>query len=290
MHSSLARGAVFIVLSELMFASMGALVKAASADMPNEILVFMRNLFGLMVLAPWLWRGGLHGLKTGVFPLHLMRSMLGLGAMYCFFYALANLQLADGMLLKMTAPIFVPFVALFMLGERLSPRVLLAVPVGFAGVLLVLRPEGDFNSAALIGLFGGMLAACAKVSVRRLSRSEPAVRIVFYFAVLGALVSAVPLVWAWQTPNGSQWLLLVAMGVVGSAGQILLTRGYASAAAGEVAPFTYFSVVFGVAYGYLFWGEIPGLYFVGGALLISLAGVLILRSRKPIAAAAPAAD
>lgn len=290
MYSPLTRGALFIIVSELMFATMGALVKTASADLPNEMLVFMRNVFGIVVLGPWLWRGGLQGMKTEAFPLLLLRSMLGLGAMYCFFYALAHLQLADGMLLKMTAPIFVPFVALFMLGEGLSLRVLLAMPVGFAGVLLVLQPQGDFNSAALIGLLGGLMAASAKVSVRRLSRTEPALRIVFYFAVLGALVSAVPLLWAWRTPGATQWLLLAAMGVVGSAGQILLTRGYAAAAAGEVAPFTYFSVLFGAAYGYIFWGEIPGLHFATGAAFIALAGVLILRARRAVAVAAPVAD
>jgi drug/metabolite transporter (DMT)-like permease len=159
----------------------------------------------------------------------------------------------------------------------------LAVPIGFLGVLLVLRPGGELNGVALIGLAGGAFAALAKVTVRRLSRSEPAARIVFYFAVLGALVSSVPLGWTWQAPTPEQWEMVLAIGLFGTLGQVLLTSGYAAAPTARVAPFTYFSVVFGAAYGYLFWGEVLDLYFLAGALLILCAGFLALRLGPEIA-------
>ncbi len=269
-------GALFIVASELLFASMGAAVKAVSAELPSEVVVFMRNALGLAVLLPILWQQKVN-LRTAHLGLHLQRALLGLSAMYCFFYALAHLPLAEGVLLKMTSPFFMPLIALLWLGEGVSRGVLLALPLGFFGVFLVLSPEGGFNSIALVGLAGGFLAAAAKVTVRRLGRSEPTLRVVFWFALIATLVSALPLGWAWQTPSPTAWGLLLLMGAMGTAGQMLLTRGYATAPAAVVGPFTYFSVLFATAYGYLFWDEVPSSNFVFGAVLIVMAGILALR-------------
>lgn len=279
-RQNLLLGALMIVASELLFASMGAAVKAVAATgMPTEMTVFMRNLFGLLVLLPLLVRGGPASLRTEVLRLHVLRAGAGLAAMYCFFYALGNLPLAEGMLLKMTAPIFMPLIAWLWLSESLRPLTLFAVVLGFLGVYFVLSPGGEFNLVALIGLLGGAFAALAKSTVRRLGRSEPNLRVVFYFSLVGLLVSAIPLGWAWQAPTVHQWQWLFAIGLLGTLGQLLLTRGYAIAPSGRVSPFTYFSVVFGAGYGYLFWGELPTDTFVLGALFIALAGILTLKRR-----------
>jgi drug/metabolite transporter (DMT)-like permease len=198
--------------------------------------------------------------------------------MYCFFYALANLQLADGMLLKMTAPLFMPLIAALWLFEKLNTKIWLAVGLGFVGVALVLKPEGDFNWIALVGLAGGMFAAGAKVTVRRLGQTEPTIRIVFYFSLIVMLIATIPLAWAWRMPTAQEWGLLFLMGLFGTLGQLLLTRGYSVAAASQVAPFTYFSVVFAALYGYLFWNETLDFGFIAGALLIAVAGIVALRS------------
>jgi drug/metabolite transporter (DMT)-like permease len=282
-RQNLLQGALFILLAELMFASMGAAVKGVTADLPSEMAVFMRNLFGLALMIPLVLRTGNTGLKTGVFHLHLLRAVAGVSAMYCFFYALAHLQLADGMLLKMTAPLFMPLIAWVWLSERLSSSIILAVAIGFGGVILVLNPAGEFSGVALVGLLGGMLASLAKVSLRRLGRSEPSVRVVFYFSLLSTLISVVPMFWHWQQPTLQQWGLFAIIGLAGTMGQLLLTRGYAVAEAGAVSPFTYTSVLFGAVYGYLFWGETLSVQFVMGALLIAVAGILALRSRRATA-------
>lgn len=274
------RGALFIILSELMFASMGATVKLLSDSLPNEMIVFMRNLFGMLILLPLLWRYGLPHLHTRVWHLHLLRALAGLSAMYCFFYALAHLTLANGVLLKMTSPLFIPLIALFWLDEKVSIRVWLGILCGFIGVGLVLQPGGDFEWVAVIGLLGGGLAALAKVSVRRLSQTEPTTRIVFYFATLATLVSAVPLLWRWQRPEPETWIWLFFMGMLGTIGQLLLTRGYAMASPARIGAFTYTSVVFAGLLGYVFWQETLHGLFISGALLIALAGILVLRERR----------
>ena len=158
----------------------------------------------------------------------------------------------------------------------------LAIALGL-GLLVGTQRERDeehrriagVRTFGLIGLLGGAFASLAKVTVRRLGRSEPSVRVVCYFTAISTLISAVPMLWAWQTPTPVQWGLLALMGLLGTLGQFLLTRGYAIAAAASVSPFTYFSVIFGAIYGYLFWGETLTLQFTAGALLIALAGLLI---------------
>ncbi len=271
-------GAGLIVASELLFASMGATVKAVSLDLPTEVVVFMRGMFGVLILMPVLLRR----MRTKVFltqvlHLHLLRAVLGVSAMYCFFYALANLHLADGMLLKMTAPLFMPLIAAAWLYEKVGPKIWLVVGLGFVGVALVLKPEGAFNWVALVGLAGGMFAAAAKVTVRRLGKTEPTLRIVLYFSLVVMFISAIPLLWAWQLPTTREWVLLFLMGLFGTLGQLLLTRGYSVAAASQVAPFTYFSVVFAALYGYLFWQETLDAGFIAGASLIALTGIVALR-------------
>ena len=272
-------GAALITASELLFATMGAAVKSAAAGLPLPMIVFFRSLFGLLPFLPLVLHGGPAAFRPspGVWPLYLLRAVVGLSAMSCFFYALAHLPLADGMLLKMTAPVFMPVIAAAWLAERPSRAALVAVPVGLAGVVLVLEPTGRLAPAALVGLAGGALAAWAKVSVRRLTRTEPASRVVVAFAVLATAISAPFALWTWQTPSALQWGLLLAVGLCATGGQWLLTRGYGAASPGQIGPFTYTSVLFAAAYGALLWGEIPDGAFVAGAALIVAAGLLALR-------------
>ena len=270
-------GALLVVLAEFCMASMGALVKLLGQTMPNEMAVFARNLAGLLVLLPVLLTRNGFSMKTDCLHLHLLRSLAGLSAMYCFFYAIIHLPLADSMLLKMTAPLFMPVIAIIWLSEGITQWTVVALMLGFAGVWVILDPTGEINWAVLVGIAGGFLAAVAKVSIRRLSRTEPNLRVVTYFALVGTIVSAGPAAFSWSTPDAKGILLMVAIGFVGTLGQLALTRAYSISNAGKVAPLTYFSVIFGGIYGFIFWGEIPQERFLMGALLIAIAGILTLK-------------
>ena len=269
-------GALLVVTAELCMASMGAVVKFLGQSLPHEMTVFARNLAGLFVLAPLLSRKGFSW-RTNVIHLHLLRSLSGVAAMYCFFYAIIHLPLADSMLLKMTAPLFMPLIALLWLQESVTSWTIYALLLGFVGVWIIVDPTGEINWIALVGVTGGLLAALAKVSIRRLSRTEPTTRIVFYFAITATLVSAIPAMLVWKQPAAMEIAMMVLMGIFGTAGQLALTRAYSVSNAGTVAPLTYFSVVFGGIYGYVFWAEIPDSQFLFGAVLIAIAGIMTLK-------------
>jgi drug/metabolite transporter (DMT)-like permease len=269
------RGAVYAVASAFFFASMGACIKLLSATMPTEMIVFFRNFVSLLVLTPWLMHTGLRGLSTHRLHLHLLRSAAGLTAMYCFFYVLAHLPLAEAVLLNFSAPLFIPVIAHLWLGEPAPARTYGAVAIGFVGVALILKPGVDlFQPAGIIGLASGLFVALALSGVRGMSSTEPTTRIVFYFSILSSAVSAVPLSWRWLPPAPWQWGLLLVTGLLATGGQWLMTRAYGLAPAARIGPFTYATVVFAACYGLAFWQERPDLVSAAGALLVAAAGML----------------
>ena len=275
-------GALFVLSASFTFATLGALIKVVSISLTNEMVVFFRNLCALIFILPWIWyRRPLGGVKTSFFQLHLLRSLSGLGAMYCFFYSIAHLQLSEACLLASTAPLFIPMIAYVWIREPVARKVKGAILIGFVGILFILKPGiGVFQPIAIVAVAAGIFAALAMVSIRRMSSSEPTIRIVFYFTTLGTIISAMPLVWSWQSPQPKIWCLLVLIGMLAAVGQILITKGYSLAPAAQVGPFTYGNVVFATFLGWLFWGESLDALTWAGAVLICIAGIIATRRTK----------
>ncbi|MBI3575180.1 MAG: DMT family transporter [Gammaproteobacteria bacterium] len=287
-RDDLRHGALYMVAAALLFAGVGACVRILSASLPNEMVVFFRSFFGLVALLPLAWHRGVGSLKTRRLGGHLARGLAGVAAMYCYFYAVAQMPLAEAVLLNYTTPLFVPFIAALWLHERVPPKLWAAIGTGFLGILFILKPGQDlFTPVALIGLASGMLAAFAMTGVRRLTHTEPVFRIVFYFSLVSTVIAAVPLPVRWQTPDASLWLLLIVMGVIASLGQLLLTRAYACAPAAQVGPFSYATVVFAAVAGWVLWGEVLDAFSFIGAALVCLGGALTIRHAGAVAAPVP---
>jgi len=282
LRSHLARGALLAVLAAAAFASMGSMIKVTAAELPNTMVVFLRNAFGLLMLTPWLLRPGLQGLATRRLGMHVLRAAIGLSAMYCFFYAIPRLQLANAVLLNYSQPLFIPFIAWIWLRERPPARIFPAVALGFAGVALILKPDaGLISPVGVVGLASGLLAAAAMTSIRRMSDTEPTTRIVFYFTVFGTAISAVPALITWQPPSPRAWIAMLAAGALATIGQLLLTRAYSLAPAAHVGSLIYTAVVFAAVIGWVGWSEVPDSYGALGASLVILAGMLVVFVRPP---------
>jgi hypothetical protein len=163
--------ATLLLGSSFLFASAGAAVKFVSAQATNEMVVFSRSFVGLVVLMPWLVRGGFAALRTPYPRRQVTRAFAGLGAMYCFFYAIARLPLGEAMLLNYSSPVFIPFIAWLWIGEPIPPRIGWAIGSGLAGITLILKPGlGFLSPASIIGLTSGLLTATAMVAIRGLAR------------------------------------------------------------------------------------------------------------------------
>jgi len=269
-------GALHMLSSALVFAIMGALVKTLSQSLSIEMVVFFRNVFALIFIIPWVcYRNPAGGIKTSKFYFHVLRSVAGLGAMYCYFYALAHMKLGEAVLLSYTTPLFIPIIAYLWIKESVPRKVIAAVIIGFAGIMLILKPgSGLFDPVAVIGLAAGILASFAMVTIRRMAPTEPPVRIVFYYTLMATVFSCVPLLWAWQTPGTTLWWILILTGLVAVSGQLLMTKAYNLAPAAQVGPFMYAVVVFATIMGFLFWGESLDILSLGGAVLVCLAGIM----------------
>ena len=276
------RGALYVIGAAFAFAIMAALTKHLAAGMSNEMLVWARNLFAVVFLSPLLVRYPPQQWVTHHWRGHLVRATSGLLAMYCMFWAIPRLDLAEALLLNQTASLFIPFFAWLALGERVSVRTGVALAIGFTGIMLVLKPgAGVFTWAALVGLASGMLAAVSMVSIRSMAGVEPSTRVVMYFSVLATLGSTIPLFWAWQTPSLLEWFALAALGALAVTGQLLITRGYMSAPAAQVGPFTFSSVLFAALFGWLLWDESIDALSLYGGLLVIAAGILVVVRRWP---------
>jgi len=281
----LRRGAGYMVASALLFALMSVAVKVAAETLPNVVVVFLRCAFGLLALLPFLVGVDV---RTTRFREHLLRSLAGIGSMYCFFYALGHMRLADAVLLNYSLPLFMPIVESAWLREPFPPRLWAPVLVGFLGILVILRPgRGLVEPVALYGVASAILGAVAQVGVRRLTRTEPVTRIVFHFAWTATLLSAAPLLRTWRMPQGAAWEAAIAMGVTATLAQLALTRAYAHAPASQVGPFIYSSVVFAGALDWLLFARPPDAFTVAGGLLVAGAGILSLRLAPPRVVADP---
>lgn len=287
------RQALWMVLGAFFFASMGVCIKFASAHFSSYEVVGYRGLIGVLFLAVTMRARGV-AWRTPVPLMHAGRSVAGVAALLCWFYAISVLPLATSMTLNYMSSVWM---AVFVLGAafllkkhtaaplRQQWPLLLAVLLGFAGVVLLLRPTlapGQAWGAAL-GLLSGLLSAMAYWQVAALSaRGEPESRIVLYFSLGATLVGGLGMLLLGAHSlyhPASLWLL--PMGVLAVLGQLCMTRAYASGAKLLVASLQYAAVVFASLYSVWVFGDaLPLLGWVGMALIVASGiGATVLRAR-----------
>ena len=201
-----------------------------------------------------------------------------MGAMYCFFFAIAKMGLAEALLLNYSLPLFIPLVERVWLGEPTPRGIAKPLALGLIGLIFILKPGlGLFQPAALVGVGGAVLAATAQVGVRRLTLTESVRKIVFYFSIVSTLVALLPALVVWTNPGLRSVPLLLTLVGSGTVAQLSMTRAYQLAPAAQVGPFIYASVVFAATFDWFIFARHPdGLSALGTALVVA-AGILALR-------------
>ena len=287
--SDLARGGLgYMAQSAFWFAVMSLLVKFASQSLPTMEIVFVRGFVALSLAAAML-AGARQSPLGGRIGLLLLRGTIGSCALICYFGAVAHLPLAEAAVIHQTAPLFTALLAAWVLHERLEPRVVLALLGAFAGVLLIAHPDwlfGERSTAApwpwqfaFVALLGAILSAFAYVTVRRLGRSESPLVVVFWFHALTVPIAAPFALPAWQWPDGTEWALLVGIGVTTQLAQVAMTKGFAREAAGRAAAVGYLQVAFATLFSILVFDDWPDAWRWLGILLI-VASLLLSAWRR----------
>ena len=284
-----------MICATFLFAAMGVCVKFASDLYGAGEIVMYRGLVGVIGIALVARARGI-SLRTKAPGMHAWRSVVGVTSLTMWFYAIGHMPLATAVTLNYMSSVWM---ALFLIGgavvlgaQRVDPRLVTTVLVGFAGVALVLQPSIDKDQMVpgVIGLGSGMLSALAYLQVATLGRvGEPELRVVFYFSIGGFVAGvALALVQGWHARHTLAGLaLLVATGVFATAAQVLMTRAYAIGKPLSNASLQYLGIAFSFVYGIWLFHDPLTWPAVGGMVLIVGAGLAASRLRATLSATAP---
>ncbi len=278
------RGALCMLAAHLLFTLMSAMVKELSGEIPVVELMFFRAAFALPVVAGIVARyGSFASLRTKRFKGHFTRACTGTMAQAGSFIALLALPLADATVLGYTTPLFVTILAIPLLGEKVGLHRWSAVLLGFAGVLVIAIGQGAGHALGPMAAWGlagalvqGVFSAFTTLLVRQLSATESSTTITMWQSILMSSFTLLVLPFFWITPSWAQFGLLVAVGLVGGLAQVLLTEAYSSAQVSSLGPYSYSSMLWSVALGWLVWGDRPTIWMLLGAVLIVAAGLYIV--------------
>jgi drug/metabolite transporter (DMT)-like permease len=260
---------LLLIAAFVTFTAMGMLARVAAAEVPVVVIVLLRQMFATLMMMP-VFIAGRHAIlhPTGL-RLHLLRGASAAGAMIFGLSAVVSIPFADATAIQMAEVLFITALAATVLGERVGWRRWLATAVGFAGVLVMLRPfSGGFDPLALFALAAGMFGAVTVISLRLGAQHDSISTVLFYQGlVVMALVAPLAL-WVWVTP--SWWTLGVigAMSCIFMLGQWLFTSAMRKGEASALAPLNYLRLLLMSVVGYFAYGEVPTWATVAGAVLV----------------------
>jgi drug/metabolite transporter (DMT)-like permease len=283
------KGMIFMLLAALGFSVMGGAAKMLKDAFNAGQLVFFRNAVGLFFLLPgflhrpWQNKGG----KLGGL---VFRGLMGTTALYTLLFCILHMPLGTAMTYNISSTIWIALLSFLLFGEYNGVRVLFAILVGFAGMLLIYKPIMHLPPGYhLAGLISGLTSACAYLTVGRLAGYYDPRVIVLSFLVSGFLFplfsmmlhyfGQVPedglFIISWKWPAVREWLFILLMGLAALFGQYFVTRAYGSDKAGIVSAFSYASIIFSLTIGQLLGDPFPDLFSIAGIACIVGSGIII---------------
>lgn len=280
-----------MLVSALISALNGAIAKVLSEDISALEIVFYRNILGVLFIVAML-RHTPTKLPGGQLHLLLLRGLLGFSAMILFFYTITTLPLGVAITLNKTSPLFVTILAFFILHEHLNTKGVFSLLIGFLGVALITKPLGvSFSYEHLLGLLGGLLAAAAYTTIKKIKHLYDARVIVLAFMGMGTFIPLLLFILSpYITPSPylsflfpkfvwslspMTWSLIFAMGIISTLSQYLLTRAYSASKAGIIGVISYTNIPFAIGFGYMLGDAFPDFWSFLGIMLIVLGGILV---------------
>ena len=278
--------ALWMVGALLSFLAMALGGRELSAGLSTFQILFFRSVFGLVVIGLLVARTGTQTLRTTRLGLHLWRNLAHFGGQFGWFFAIAVIPLAEVFAIEFTIPIWTALLAAAFLGERLTGARLLALALGIAGVLLILRPGvAIVQPAALAALLGAMAFAVSYVLTKRLTVTESPLAILFFMALMQLPLGLAGAVLQWREVMLAHvpWLLIV--GIASLSAHYCLTRALSLADVGVVVPIDFLRLPLVAVVGYVLYGETVDAFAIAGTVLILAANVANIRSSLRKAAA-----
>lgn len=284
-----------MLLASFSFAIMGGFAKVVSQVLPPIEVTFFRNVFGVLLVGFAIYKSPLQ--QIGGKPLLLFfRGAMGFSALLAYFYIIAYIPLGEAVTYNKTSPIFVAIFAYLFLNEKLSKWAVVAIGVGFMGIVLIAQPQGGtFDKYDMLGIFSGLGAALAYTSIRELREYYDTRAIVMSFMGVGTiapllLMMLTPYIDPLQSldfmfaefvmPQGIIWVYVFIMGISATASQVLMTKAYELTKAGIVGTISYSNIVFALIIGIMLGDPIPNIWTFLGIILVITSGLLVALSKE----------
>ena len=278
-------GVLFMCTACALFPIMNGIVKLLAASYEPQQIVWFRIVSHLvLVAAVFMPRMGLGLLRTRRIGTQFVSSVMMLLSTLFFFSAVKSIPVAEAISVAFVAPLAVVLLAWPLLGERITFFRLAAVVVGFAGVLIVIRPgSAVFQWASLLLLGSAICYAVYQILIRRLAGVDAPATSIFYSVLLGAIIMSIWLPFVWKMPTAwTDWALLCSLGVFGALGHYCVAKAMTYASANFVAPFNYTQMIGSVIVGYLMFAEVPDFYTWLGTAVVVGAGLMVgWQGRRP---------
>jgi drug/metabolite transporter (DMT)-like permease len=272
-----------MVLAQLFFAGMNVFTRLGARQIPWSEIAATRFLIGaLIAIGLARYRGS--SLRITDRPNTWRRSLFGTLAAICTFYALSSSRLAlgDAATLTATAPIFVALLSGPLLGERVAGRVALAIALGFAGIIAVVRPSLEIAlPVAAVATVGAGFYALAMIWLRRIGPGETHEAIVLHFSLVALAITVALAVPVWQWPDWSSGLFLLGVGLTGGGAQIAMTRAYSLHRAAPVTALSGLGIVLTHLLAIPIFGDRPSGWQIAGSLLVIGATALLTTGGEP---------
>jgi drug/metabolite transporter (DMT)-like permease len=270
-------GFLFFVLSVLCFGGLDTIAKWLSRDYPILQITWARYFFALVVLLPWLPRYGLAApFRSRHAPLQVLRAAMLATTTLTYFAVVHYMPLAEASSISAVSPLFLTALAALFLGEQVGWRRWSAIAVGFAGMLVIVRPgAGVMHWAASLALAHALMNAIYHLITRRLARIDPPATNFAYTSTVGALLFTLCLPTVWVTPGAVDLALMGATGVLGAVGHWGLIQAYRRVDASALAPYAYLSLPWLLILGWLCFGDWPDHWTLIGAVIVISSGIYV---------------
>jgi len=262
-------GVLWMVVAAVFFAVSAGLVRHISLNINAFEQAFWRQFLGLLIILPFVWRNGLIGLRTRQLKTNLMRNLAGYTGISLYFYSVTLIPLAESLALQFTLPLFTIVFAMIILSEKVGAHRWTATIIGFLGALVILRPGMiAIQLGAVVALASAACLAMSDTLVRRLSRTDTTLSIVFYSYLLQVPVAFAVALPEWVTPTAADWPWLIALGGCSFIAQWGLSRAFVLAEASLVSPILFLRLPIVAAIGYIFFSQVPDVWTWVGAVII----------------------
>ena len=284
-------GVLLMLGGDFMFALNDAMGKWLVVTLSVGQVVFIRSIGAFAVLGPMIARQGTRALFDVDRPwLQVARATLTATETALFYASVYYLPLADVFSFYMAGPIYVAALSHVLLGERVGWRRWAAILVGFVGVLIMLKPSGDFSLASIYAVAGSVLFAVT-IILGRILRGTSDTTLVTWQTICSLILGAgmVVVLGGWGAPTPIEWVGMLLLGIVSCIAHLMIVRALKLAPAAMLAPLHYTLLLWAVIFGWLFFGDVPGVRILVGAAIVVLAGLFIFH-RQNVKSTVPPED